>query len=118
MSFAVSRDRGAYEWSGKGIGSVFAQTINIFNPAQWRLVWDVLRFNTFSLDILKDTADKYKTMSIGEYIEQNGYSDSFRDNYLLVSLEHIRANASAHLISAPRPSWTAHDSCGLVDPAR
>lgn len=44
MSFSVSRDGGAYEWAGHGLSSFFAQTQNIWDPTQWQLLWDIIRF--------------------------------------------------------------------------
>ncbi|KAF2624221.1 FAD/NAD(P)-binding domain-containing protein [Macroventuria anomochaeta] len=65
MTFAISRDAGAFEWSGTSLGAFFAQSSNIFKPSFWRMIFDTVRFNQFALDLL------------------NGYSDAFRDNYLI-----------------------------------
>jgi predicted NAD/FAD-binding protein len=80
MSFSVSRDRGLYEWAGGSLGQLFAQRINVFNPSQWRMIWDILRFNAGAIAYLKsgDTQE-----SIGSYLDRQGYSAGFRDNYLL-----------------------------------
>lgn len=86
MSFAVSRDRGLYEWAGASPAAVFAQRINLLNPAQWRMVWDILRFNTGALEVLREG----KKESIGSYLARRGYSNSFVDNYLLVSATQTR----------------------------
>ncbi len=85
MSFAVTRDRGAFEWAGGSPAQLFAQRSNLLNPGHWRMVWDIIRFNSGSLRLLRqgDTGE-----SIGDYLKRNGYSDSFRDNYLLVSTPH------------------------------
>ena len=81
MSFSVSRDRGLFEWAGTSLGALFAQRRNLINPGQWRMVWDILRFNNASLELLRKGSSEE---SIGRYLEREGYSDSFRDNYLLV----------------------------------
>lgn len=81
MSFSVSRDRGLFEWAGTSLGALFAQRRNLVNPGQWRIVWDILRFNNASLDLLRKGSSEE---SIGSYLEREGYSDAFRDNYLLV----------------------------------
>ena len=86
MSFSVSRDQGAYEWAGTGLGAVFAQTKNLFSPDQWRMVWDILWFNAHAIDLLRDPENKE---SIGDYLKRNRYSESFKDNYLLVSLDLV-----------------------------
>ncbi|ETI28688.1 hypothetical protein G647_01139 [Cladophialophora carrionii CBS 160.54] len=98
MTFAVSRDQGTFEWSGTSISSIFAQKRNIFNPGMWRLIFDVIRFNEFALDLLQDQPESEqvqargmaKTSSkpsseetIGEYLDREHYSQEFRDNYLL-----------------------------------
>lgn len=82
MSFSVSRDRGLFEWAGGSLGQLFAQRINLLNPGQWRMVWDILRFNNGALELLRKGDEKE---SIGSYLAREGYSQSFVDNYLLVS---------------------------------
>lgn len=138
MTFGVSRDHGAFEWSGEARG-IFAQKRNLFRPRHWRMIFDIVRFNQFALDVLADddqggirrlgfpAADRKRVaeMSIGDYLDQEGYSDGFRDDYLIpmtaavwstspdkASLEFpvqtlIRFFYNHHLLStlAERPPW-------------
>ncbi|KAI7230766.1 FAD/NAD(P)-binding domain-containing protein [Hortaea werneckii] len=138
MTFGVSRDRGKFEWSGEGHG-IFAQRRNLFRLRHWRMIFDIVRFNQFALDLLADEDDdgidrlgsppKYRKfaadMSIGEYLDREGYSQAFRDDYLIpmtaavwstspdkASLEFpaatlIRFMWNHHLLStlAARPPW-------------
>lgn len=138
MTFGVSRDSGAFEWSGEGHG-IFAQRRNLFRPRHWRMIFDIIRFNQFALDLLADDEDdsiprlgssvqgrKYsRDLTIGEYLEKEGYSQAFRDDYLIpmtaavwstspdkTSLEFpahtlIRFMWNHHLLStlAVRPPW-------------
>lgn len=101
MTFAVSRDYGLFEWAGTSLGAVFAQRRNIFSPRMWRMIFDIIRFNQFALDLLvqEDEQRPYvngagaenghgydeaeRLESIGEYLEREGYSDAFRDDYLI-----------------------------------
>jgi predicted NAD/FAD-binding protein len=46
------------------------------------MIFDVLRFNLFALDILKEEGTD--DMSIGEYLDREGYGDGFKEDYLLV----------------------------------
>jgi predicted NAD/FAD-binding protein len=46
------------------------------------MIFDVLRFNLFALDILKE--EGMDDMSIGEYLDREGYGDGFKEDYLLV----------------------------------
>jgi len=88
MTFGVSRDKGSLEWSGTSLNSIFAQRRNIISPRFWRMILDIVRFNQFALDLLSEEAQTSNAhseseLSIGEYLEQNGYSDAFRDDYLI-----------------------------------
>ena len=100
MTFGVSRDRGLFEWSGTSLSSVFAQRSNLFRPRMWIMLFDIIRFNQFALDLLSeedesenvssasyDISSKGGTprhqQSIGEYLQKEDYSDAFRDDYLI-----------------------------------
>lgn len=63
----------------------------------WRLVFDIIRFNQFALDLLKeeeDVDDSYHASgndeasarpmeTIGQYLDRQGYSEAFRNDYLI-----------------------------------
>lgn len=100
MTFGVSRDAGAFEWSGTSLGAVFAQRRNILNGRTWRMIFDIIRFNQFALDLLyteDESEDDPNTNgkgdetqkqprqqeSIGAYLTREGYSAAFRDDYLI-----------------------------------
>jgi predicted NAD/FAD-binding protein len=122
MTFAVSRDHGRFEWSGEANG-IFAQRRNFFRPRHYRMIFDIVRFNMFALDVLDDP--KYADVTIGEYLHTHGYSKAFCDDYLIpmtaavwstspdkASLEFpaqtlIRFLWNHHLLStlAKRPDW-------------
>jgi hypothetical protein len=108
MTFSVSRDGGMFEWAGASLRSVFCQTKRVFDPGMWRMLFDIARFNTCAVRVLSEGGDP----TVGEYLEREGYSQQFRDNYLLVcALSH------AHLwivLSYP----TAYDCGGMEHPTR
>jgi len=86
MTFSVTRDRGAFEWAGDTVFTVFCQAKNLLRTAHWRMIWDVLRFNACVRRLIaQDGASHHLDMSIGEYLDREGYSDAFRDDYLIVS---------------------------------
>jgi predicted NAD/FAD-binding protein len=93
MSFSVTRDKGAFEWGGEDVGSLFCQISNLFSSSMWRMIWDVLRFNASARRLLAESESAVldsktvdaKEISVGAYLKANGYSDAFRDDYLLVS---------------------------------
>jgi predicted NAD/FAD-binding protein len=88
MTFGISRDAGAFEWSGTSGSALFAQPENALKPSFWRMIFDIFRFNQFALDLLSaapglPSASITTETSIGQYLEQEGYSDAFRDDYLI-----------------------------------
>ena len=44
MSFAVTSENGAFEYSSHGLRGFFAQRSNLWNPAHYRLLGDIFRF--------------------------------------------------------------------------
>ncbi|TID24166.1 NADP-dependent alcohol dehydrogenase 6 [Venturia nashicola] len=103
MTFGITRDQGAFEWSGTSLRSIFAQKRNFFRPTFWRMIFDIVRFNQFALDLLSDEDCSENEMSIGEYLRKEGYSDVFRDDYLIPMTASV---------------WsTGADKCALEFPA-
>jgi predicted NAD/FAD-binding protein len=95
MSFSVSRDAGAFEWSGSSLPAVFSQTSNLWNLGMYRTLFDIIRFNTFATDLLDmEETPELRAMSISTYLDQNHYCQEFRDNYLIVTLIRERADGS------------------------
>lgn len=96
MTFGVSRDHGTFEWAGTSLSSIFAQKRNLFNLQMWKLIFDIIRFNEFALDLLRADGDRNPIArashpeprirveeSIGDYLDREGYSQMFRDDYLI-----------------------------------
>ncbi|KAI0335787.1 FAD/NAD(P)-binding domain-containing protein [Cubamyces sp. BRFM 1775] len=107
MTFSVSRDLGAFEWAGNNLMTVFCQPSRLLDPNMWRLLYDVLRFNVSAQRLLlnlEKSGVRDDEFSIGSYLQEHGYSDSFRDNYLIPMTAAI---------------WsTPPDKCALDFPAR
>jgi predicted NAD/FAD-binding protein len=128
MTFGVSRDAGDFEWAGTSLSGVFAQEENFFKPRMWRLIFDIVRFNQFAVDLLRDeendanpaNASKNGTKpppreeSIGEYLDREGYSQTFRDDYLIPMTAAVWSTspdkASLHFpaITLVRFMWNHH----------
>lgn len=120
MTFAVSRDQGMFEWAGISLSSVFAQRRNIFTIRMWRMLFDIVRFNQYALDLLskeeesevdptgtiglaEGTPKAPHQQSIGEYLDQENYSEAFRNDYLVPMTAAV---------------WsTSPDKCSLEFPA-
>ncbi|ETS79546.1 hypothetical protein PFICI_09399 [Pestalotiopsis fici W106-1] len=104
MTFGVSRDHGKFEWAGTGLDAVFCQRKNIFSLKMWRMIFDIIRFNQFALDLLRnDGAGADETETIGQYLEREGYSETFKNDYLIPMTAAV---------------WsTSPDKCSLEFPA-
>ncbi|KAH8108669.1 FAD/NAD-binding domain-containing protein [Phellopilus nigrolimitatus] len=103
MTFSVSRDRGIFEWAGGNLATVFCQPTRLLDSDMWRLIYDVLRFNACARKTIVDNSASPE-ISIGKYLQSNGYSSSFRDNYLIPMTAAV---------------WsTSPDKCALDFPAR
>jgi uncharacterized protein len=80
MSFAVSLDRGRFEY-GSSYAGYFAQRRNVVRPAFLRMTRDILRFNRLAPRLLMKAENLEFT--IGDFIADARLSDAFRDHYLL-----------------------------------
>ncbi|MBN8431363.1 FAD-dependent oxidoreductase [Microbulbifer salipaludis] len=88
MGFSVSRskcaDTGAreFEYAGNNFNSLFAQRRNLLDGGHWRMLKDIVRFNR---DAVTDwqRGDLGSSMTLGTYLENNGYSAEFSSRYLI-----------------------------------
>lgn len=80
MSFGVSLDDGAMEYSGESLGGLFGQKVNLVRPRFLGMVADILRFyrNAPKLMAMAEPGP-----SLGEYLSANRYGDAFVQDHLL-----------------------------------
>lgn len=75
MSFAVTSLKDGYEYSSHGLRGFFANPANLFNPQQYVLLKEILRFNREATKCDDD-------ISMGDFLRRGRYSEIFRDRYL------------------------------------
>jgi predicted NAD/FAD-binding protein len=80
MSFSVRCEKTGLEYNGTSLNSLFAQRRNFVRPRFLRMIQDILRFNRRAMALLQ--ADD-ETLSLGEYLERDGYSRYFIDHYII-----------------------------------
>ena len=80
MSFSVRSERDGLEYNGASLNALFAQRSNLLRPSFYRMLLDILRFNRKAPALLDDPGD---TISLGDYLDQNGYSSKFVDHYIV-----------------------------------
>ncbi|KAI0395989.1 amine oxidase [Xylariaceae sp. FL0594] len=122
MAFSVSRDKGMFEWVGSNLSAIFCQRRNLFSPRMWRLVFDIIRFNKFSLDLLRHSGRGPNSTphpdenweSIGQYLDRQGYSDTFRNDYLIPiaaaawSMSPDKCVLQFPIVTLVRAMWNNH----------
>jgi hypothetical protein len=100
MSFAVSVDRGRFEYAGS-LGGLFAQRRNLVRPRLWRLVRDLLRFYREAPAALEAVDD----LPIADYLKREGYSRAFMDDHLLPMAAAIWSCSLADIQAFPTKSF-------------
>lgn len=80
MSFSVASSTSGYEYSSRGLRGFFAQRSNLFQPNQYRLLREIVRFNREAPRLLRrPDAEK---ITLGEFLEQGRYAPVFIERYL------------------------------------
>ena len=79
MGFSIKSEVKNLEYAGNSIKSVFAQKRNYFRPSFLIMLIDIVRFNK------KAKADLFMSsqVTLGQYLEQNSYSKSFINHYII-----------------------------------
>lgn len=105
MSFSVQVPRAdagtALEWSGKSLGSVFAQKRNLLRPRFLGMLMDIARFNRLTSDMAERQAEAQMTDSIAAFLDQHGFSKAFRSDYLLPMLGCIWSCPTDQMLRFP-----------------
>ncbi len=101
MSFSVQVPQAGLEWSGTDLDSVFAQRRNLLRPGFLRMLADLLRFNRATTAMAERGEDAGLQITLGEFLAQGGYSQAFRDWYLLPMLGCIWSCPTDQMLRFP-----------------
>jgi predicted NAD/FAD-binding protein len=101
MSFSVQARGHALEWSGSNLASVFAQRSNLLRPAFWRMLAEIMRFNRLASDIALQIEPAMAKQTVGEFLDEHGFSHGFRDWYLLPMIGCIWSSPSEQMLAFP-----------------
>ena len=83
MSFAVSVGPHRFEWCGSNLRTLLSQPANALSPSFWRMLADIMRFNREATALAASGDASILDRSLGDYLQSEGYSATFRDGYLL-----------------------------------
>jgi uncharacterized protein len=120
MSFSVRDGRAGSEWGSDGAPGFFAWKRNVFSPAHWGLLMEMLKFNKQAQSDVSNT--ELLSMSLGDYCRKHGFSQIFIDRYLVPmgaaiwstpeigmmdypASSFIRFFNNHRLLHAERPDW-------------
>jgi predicted NAD/FAD-binding protein len=114
MSFSVSRHGGQMEYGGGNLAALFAQPGNVLRTAFWSMLKDLLRFYRSAPDAL--ARKNLSAMTLGEYLEREGYGASFRDNHLLPMAAAIWSAPAASMLDCSIEAFVRFfDNHGLLN---
>ena len=101
MSFSVQVPGIGLEWSGRTLGSVFAQRTNLLRPGFWRMLADLMKFNRLTTRIAQGDSPEPIGLSIGEFLVAHRFSDEFREWYLLPMISCIWSCSTKQMLAFP-----------------
>jgi predicted NAD/FAD-binding protein len=86
MSFSVQCGRTGLVFSPSSLNSLFIQRRNLFNPTFYRMLLDAIVFRRRSRELL---SGRHGAMTLGQYLDKNGYGRAFRDQFIIPMGEAI-----------------------------
>lgn len=103
MSFGVSIREGAIEYSGCGLGGVFAQKRNLLRPGHWKMLADLLRFYREAPALIDDSEVQQQTL--GQMLQQRRYGKAFVHHHLIPMGAAIWSTPAAQMLDYPAVSF-------------
>ncbi|MDR7269733.1 putative NAD/FAD-binding protein [Pelomonas saccharophila] len=105
MSFSVqlprADGRAGLEWSGSSLRGVFAQRRNLLRPRFWRMLAEILRFNRLATALAETAPDQALQGSIGDFLDAQGFTPTFREHYLLPMIGCIWSCPTEQMLKFP-----------------
>ena len=98
MGFSVSSAGGGIEYNGSSLNGLFAQRRNLLRPSFYRMLGDILRFNRNAPDVLDSGEPE---LTLGEYLQRNGYSENFVNHYVVPMGSAIWSATARRMRSMP-----------------
>ena len=99
MSFGVSINRGAVEYSGCGLKGLFAQTRNLLRFSHWQMITDLLRFYREAPDLIN--APEVQHQTLGEMLDSRGYGKAFVHRHLIPMGAAIWSTPADQMLAYP-----------------
>lgn len=101
MSFGASINNGWLEYGTKKIGHIFAQRGNLFKPAFWRMLGDIIKFNKKA----KLYLSKDPSFTLRDCLDELNMGSWFRDYFLLAMGGAIWSTPVTEMLKFPACSF-------------
>jgi uncharacterized protein len=98
MGFAVSLNKGHYEYAGDSISTLIGHPTNVFRTKHWRMVADMIRF--FRTGAAKASSVP-EHMTLAEFLRVENYSQEFLELHLLPVAGAIWSSAPEQMLDYP-----------------
>ena len=105
MSFALSAPHKGIEWSSDSVDTIFAYRRNMARPSFLRMLYNIYRFNKIAVQDLG--AGYLDGLSLQDYLRKRGFSEAFRDHYLIPMGAAIWSTSSQDMLDFPASSFVA-----------
>lgn len=103
MSFSVNLPERDLEWAGANLGTLFAQKRNLVRLQYWRMLQEIIHFNQRSESLL--VWSQQRQVSLGHLLDQQGYSEWFRNWYLLPMAAAIWSSSPDEILDFPAETF-------------
>ena len=104
MSFSAQIPAVGIEWSGSGLGGVFAQRSNLLRPSFWNMLGEIVRFNRLASALARGgRAGKGAGPddAVGDFLDAHRFSTGFRDWYFLPLVGSIWSCPTEQMLRFP-----------------
>ncbi|MES9993665.1 MAG: FAD-dependent oxidoreductase [Candidatus Thiodiazotropha sp.] len=103
MSFSVSVPEADLEWAGANLGTLFAQRRNLIRLNYWRMLQEIVHFNSRAQTLL-DWSEQ-RRVTLGGLLDRQGYSAWFRSWYLLPMAAAIWSSSPDEILGFPAATF-------------
>lgn len=113
MSFSYYCKKTGLQYGSETLDSVFAQRKNIFRPSYWSFLYDIVRF--FKVVKQQLYTERLKGISLADFLSREGFSTTFRDQYLLPMSAAIWSASYSDMGEFPMESFARfYENHGLL----
>ena len=103
MTFSVSQPERDIEWAGSSLSTVFAQRRNLLRLQFWRMLQEIVSFNSRSHKLL-EWSERHR-VSLGGLLDEHGYSKAFQQGYLLPMAAAIWSSSPLEILGFPAATF-------------